>query len=149
MEKMTTQKIDGSFKVRYDQGDIGEKICIVLVCINVPLRSEVSFNCPDPGPIPLIDLPPTTVTSNQFLAGEFSQIPAGFTGIITVKYTLPFIPPADWTMELRAYINIPPGHPQYSKGIPLDKLPLALANTVPVAHDSRFIMRSLQTVGAD
>jgi hypothetical protein len=144
MEKTVPKQINGSFKVLYQEGDATLDIYFMVICTNLPIGSEVSFQCPDPGPVPAIKLPPTRVTSNPFNAGLISEVPAGFKGFVTVKYTLPYDPPPGWQIELAAFAIIPEDHARYDEGITEDELPQPVVLPKQVSPGSRFILQPLQ-----
>lgn len=56
-------------------------------CTNVPIGSQVAFACPDPGTSPMINLQPTTISTNpNFSAGMWATVPANWTGRITLNW---------------------------------------------------------------
>jgi hypothetical protein len=99
---------NGQFEgtIFYEQGDEAAKVLFMLVCHEIPKGSTVSFNCPESGPQPPINLPPTQVTLYPtFTVGVRSDVPAGFSGTITykVEWNQPPPPGASVTFQI-AYV---------------------------------------------
>jgi hypothetical protein len=56
-------------------------------CHNVPIGSQIGFACPAPGATPMINMEPTTVSTNpNFSAGIWSTVSANWNGNITVNW---------------------------------------------------------------
>ncbi|WP_118973299.1 hypothetical protein [Taibaiella koreensis] len=91
----------------YEQGDVGGEILFVLSCQHIPVGSEISFECPELGPQPPIQLQPTVVTSDDFSAGMRSYVPAHFVGTIYYSVMLKGTPPPGAQMEMRAMYVAP------------------------------------------
>ena len=77
---------DFSETQEYDQGDEGCEMHIILSCKDLPIGSEVAFDCPTPGPSPLIHMSRTKITENNQDVGIVCNVPAGFHGNITYYY---------------------------------------------------------------
>jgi hypothetical protein len=89
--------------MEYDQGEEGSNIQFTIVCSNVPIGSTVSFNCPEAGPQPPINLPPTQViTFPSFTTGIVTYVPANFTGTISYKVIAGQRLPEDARVTLQA-----------------------------------------------
>lgn len=86
----------------YEQGPVGSEILFMLKCHNIPVGSEVSFECPELGPQPPIVVQPTPVTGPDFSVGMHSYVPANFAG--TIYYSVVpkgTLPPDAW-MQMMA-----------------------------------------------
>jgi hypothetical protein len=96
--------------INYTQGATAGILQFVLQCQNVPVGAQVAFSCGTPGPNPLINLPPTTVTNgSSFVIGMVSNIPANFVSNISYSYWANGNPPPPgFQITLIAYYYIPP-----------------------------------------
>lgn len=77
---------DFSQSVEYNQGDVGSEMHIILSCKDVPVGAEVAFDCPAPGPTPLIHMARTKITESNQDVGIVCKVPANFTGKVTYYY---------------------------------------------------------------
>jgi hypothetical protein len=73
-----------SMTVPYDQGTIGEAVYVFLQCDNIPNGCQVDFECGTPGPVPLMTLNKSTVTTypSQVL-GINTTVPANWSSNVT------------------------------------------------------------------
>jgi hypothetical protein len=105
--------------IAYDQGCAAHEVYILLTTQNVPAGCEIAFECGTAGPRPLLDLARTEVNnSSSFVAGVYSNIPAGFSSHITYQLwtngkTLP--PNASLTLSAQYAQN--PGDPELFGGV--------------------------------
>ncbi len=87
----------------YQQGDEASLIQFTLKCLNFPLGTIVGFYCSVPGPVPMIELPPTPVlTSPSFVTGMECFVPAKFEGYIYYYAEFKQPPPASARFQLQA-----------------------------------------------
>jgi hypothetical protein len=88
----------------YEQGDADGEVTFLLRCTNVPKGASVALTCGTPGPVPLIDVPQTTVTNSEsFVVGVTCRVPAGFISTITYSYWANGTnPPPGWKLECEA-----------------------------------------------
>lgn len=77
---------DIGMSVPYEQGAKAGKMQISINCKSVPIGSAVQFCCGKPGPNPLIYIPITTATREDFILGIQTNIPANFTSDIFAFY---------------------------------------------------------------
>jgi hypothetical protein len=106
-----------STNVAYAQGATTEQLYVQLVCENIPVGCAVAFSCGTPGPVPVINLEQTTITTTPTqVLGITTTIPAGFSSSITYSFwsngkTLPanakitlmavYVPPAGSDLALQ------------------------------------------------
>lgn len=96
--------------MNYTQGDLAGTMQFVLQCQNVPVGAKVGFSCGTPGPTPLINLPPTTVTNgSSFVIGMVSNVPANFISNISYSYWANGNnPPPGFQISLMVTYYVPP-----------------------------------------
>lgn len=105
---------DFSRTIDYDQGKEGYDMHILLTCKGVPIGSEVAFDCPTPGPTPLIHLSRTKITENNQDVGTVCHIPADFSGKITYYYWANGkMPGEDFNITLNCVVFVPENHALY------------------------------------
>lgn len=93
--------------VSYDQGSEAANVFFMLVCIDVPIGTILTFSAAAPGPVPPIMLPPTTVvTYPSFSVGINTTVPANYQTEIKYCYELPpgVVPPPGFNITLQAVI---------------------------------------------
>jgi hypothetical protein len=87
----------------FEQGAEASEVQFSLKCLNLPLGTRVGFFCSDPGPSPVIYLPPTAVIATpSFTIGIMTFVPANFTGYIYYYAEFSQQPPADASIQLQA-----------------------------------------------
>jgi hypothetical protein len=94
-------RIEG--EMQYDQGSEGALMQFSLICKNLPIGTIVGFYSNTPGPVPPIELPPTTVSYYpSFVVGMESQVPANYQCILTYYADFKQAPPANASIQLQA-----------------------------------------------
>lgn len=112
-ENNTIEGIEAGFRyenyMQYEQGPEASEIQFFLKCMNLPLGTVIGFYCPEPGPDPMISLPPTVVTAGPgFVAGMMSYVPANFSGKIYYYAEFRVTPPANASLQLYAAYPVQP-----------------------------------------
>ena len=97
------------FKASYNQGQVGAKMNIALVCQNVPIGSKVGFvACNIDGPTPPFHLLDTEVsTGPNFIVSIQSVIPANYETDVIYYAFLNGEPSPDMKMSIEASIAAP------------------------------------------
>jgi hypothetical protein len=101
--------------VYYSQGAIGAKVQFIITCTNVPVGAKVALSAGTPGPTPVMDIEPTTVTNAaSFVVGMECYVPADYTSNISFSYWANGnIPPKGFSIKMSAQVVVPPGHELY------------------------------------
>lgn len=71
----------------YDQGPEAGSMQFLITTDGATVGSFVSISSTKQGPKPVISLPETKVTKPDFATGVDSDVPAGYTDTLTVKYS--------------------------------------------------------------
>lgn len=94
--------------VAYTHGDETTAVYVEVVCINVPAGAHVAIRCTDAAGEELFQLPDATVAdSSFFVAGKRVEMPAGFSGTITYRFTAGEHPvPPGYSIMLRVCVPV-------------------------------------------
>jgi hypothetical protein len=107
--------------VNYSQGVQGGLVYLNMRCENVPDGSKISMSCGTPGPDPMIEVKPTTVSNT-----------IGSDGMARFSLTLYSKIPDDWTSDI--------SYTWYSEGkTPLPGMKIFLDPIMPAAYDDRIL----------
>lgn len=112
--------------VQYDQGNLSGAMSVLITCTNVPVGASVAFSAGTPGPVPLVNLPPTQVTNaGSFVVGVSTNIPANWSSELTYSYwgngTTPL---PGWSIAMSVIYIVPSDNPLFELGLTLEELGL-------------------------
>ena len=98
------------------------QIYVALDCVDL-IGTAVAFTCGAESPEPPINISRTNVSQPNQILGVASNIPANFSGAITVSlWNQGTKIPDSATLTLNAFYLVPPGHPLASRGLPLTEV---------------------------